>query len=293
MVKPVAEADDVRFAYPGGPDVLCGVSGSIRAGEVCAMIGPNAAGKSTLLRAMLGQLSPQRGAIRLAGRHVRSYRRRDRALMIAYVPQRTTVNFAFTVEQIIAMGRFVAGRSGEMTERVLEVCDLLAFRQRPFAALSVGQQQRVLLARALAQAEAGGHLLLLDEPGSAMDLRHVHEMMSRLRSLARDGLAVCVVLHDLNLAATYADRVWLLDEGRTVREGPWTEVLDPRILEPVYGVRIRPVGGAGPARPTNANAEADAHADAEPHAGPEATPRDEASERTQRPVFAVYPQTVH
>jgi iron complex transport system ATP-binding protein len=123
--------------------------------------------------------------------------------------------------------------------------------------LSAGQQQRVLLARAMAQSAGHGCVMLLDEPGSMMDLYHAHRMMSTLGDLAAAGLTVLVVLHDLNLAARYADVVWLMHQGRLLASGPWDQVLVPALLEPVYRVRLTPLQLAGEARPVFFVAPAD------------------------------------
>lgn len=234
----VMRLHDVSFAYRGGPPVIEALSGEIFAGQLHALIGPNAAGKSTLLRLMLGQLAPDAGRVEFAGRRVSAIRPRKRAAMMSYVPQRSSVGFGFTVRQVIAMGRFALPDDAMAIEQAVESCDLRAVVDRPFNALSVGQQQRVLLGRALAQSRGRGRMMLLDEPTSAMDLAHMHAVMGRLRGLADEGLAVVVIMHDLNLAARYADSVWLLNRGALVASGHWSDVLTPEVLEPVYHVRI-------------------------------------------------------
>ena len=242
----------VGFAYHPGADVLEALSGELHAGQLCIMIGPNAAGKSTLLRLMLGLLRPTAGRVLLAGRDVAELRPGHRAARVGYVPQGTRVPFAFTVRQVVEMGRHALVRDDRRVHWALRCCDLLDQQHRIFAELSAGQQQRVLLARALAQVgspdadptpdatdgEGTGRILLLDEPTSAMDLRHTHETMQVLRTQAMRGLAVLAVLHDLNLAARYADRIWLLHEGRLLEDAPWPQVLRPPVLEPVYGVKL-------------------------------------------------------
>lgn len=243
----------VHFSYQPHLPVIAGVSGSLAAAGVCALIGPNAAGKSTLMKLMLGQLDPSQGQITLEGQAVATMKPHERAARVAYVPQRTSASVTFTVEQAVALGRFALPRSESAIEEALEMCDLLPIRHRVFAELSTGQQQRVALARALAQVGPAGAMqgkfLLLDEPVSAMDLKHVHGTMARLRSLASMGLGVLVVLHDLNLAATYADTVWLMDEGVLRAAGQWDAVLQSELLEPVYGVRLQMQTMSGQARP--------------------------------------------
>jgi len=161
--------------------------------------------------------------------------------MISYVPQRPAAHLTFAVEQIIAMGRYARDHVPQTVESAIELCDLQDVRHRVFGQLSVGQQQRVALARAIAQsfdAEPSRHAIILDEPVSSMDLKHVHQTMARLKELACRGYAIAVVLHDLNLTARYADDVWLLNQGCLVQRGEWHQVLVPSVLEPVYDVKL-------------------------------------------------------
>lgn len=236
-------AANVHFAYDRAAPVLSDFSADLAPRKITVLLGPNAAGKTTLLRVLLGQLQPSAGAVTLVGKPIADWSSSARAAAMSYVPQRSSVSFAFTVEQVVSLGRFALPRDPEAIDDAIDRCDLGALRRRVFSELSFGQQQRVLLARALAQSRGGGKIMLLDEPGSAMDLRHIHQTMGILVSLAARGMAVLVVLHDLNLAARYADNVWLLDEGRLVAEGPCHDVLRPAVLEPIYGVRLRSVAG--------------------------------------------------
>lgn len=233
--------DDLHFGYEEDRPILRGLSAHLEPGKLTVLLGPNAAGKTTLMRLMLGQLSPSSGRIMLEGRQVDAWHPQRRATVMSYVPQRAGVSFAFTVDQVVAMGRYAQAPAPQVIEEVLAACDLAGLRRRVFHQLSFGQQQRVLLARAMAQAHDRGRIMLLDEPGSAMDLWHVHQMMQRLTGLARQGMAVLIVLHDLNLAARYADLVWLMHEGRLIAADAWQEVLRPEILEPIYRVRLTPL----------------------------------------------------
>lgn len=230
---------DVRFSYHRGKPVVDGLSASVHAGKFHVLLGPNAAGKTTLVKLMMGQLAPERGRILLEGQRVRRHTAADRAAWMSYVPQRSTVGFAFNVAQVVAMGRYALPWSAEAMRQALAKCELTELADQPYNELSVGQQQRVMLARALAQCHGEGRVMLLDEPVSAMDLSHVHRAMRTLGELTAGGMAVVAVVHDLNLAARYADEVWLIDSGRMVAQGPWQEVLQPEVLEPVYGVAIR------------------------------------------------------
>ena len=244
MIEPLMQLQEVSFAYHRNVPVISGVSGAIEPGLMHALIGPNAAGKSTLLRLMLGELIPGAGAGRviMGGVSVGRMAASKRAACISYVPQRASATFAFSVADVVRMGRFALQRDDAAVAQAMAACELDEIATRPFDQLSAGQQQRVLLGRAMAQAAGQGRLMLLDEPTSALDLAHVHRTMAHLHELARGGLAVVTVLHDLNLAARYADRVWLLDQGRLAAAGSWRDVLTPQRLEPVYRVQIRQVG---------------------------------------------------
>ena len=238
---------DVNFGYRPDLPVIRGITSQLGTqadgGGVCALIGPNAAGKSTLLKLMLGQLTPDRGSITIDDQSVAALAPHQRAMKLAYVPQRAMNNVAFTVEEVVALGRFAAAPDADAIESALSMCDLLPHRSRIFSQLSAGQQQGVAVARAVAQlggeSTLEGKLLLLDEPVSAMDLWHAHQTMQLLRALASRGLSVMVVLHDLNLAMTYADTIWLMHEGRLTAQGGWQEVMLPRVLEPVYRMRLQ------------------------------------------------------
>jgi iron complex transport system ATP-binding protein len=242
--QPLLAIKQLRFAYHRGSPVIDDLSAAARAGRLIAVIGPNAAGKTTLLRLMLGQLRPQRGHIRLSGQSIHRISPHQRAAWISYVPQRSHTSFAFTAAQVVAMGRYALPWERAALDEALVACDLMTLADRPFAELSVGQQQRVLLARAICQSWGEGRIVLLDEPVSAMDLAHVHRTMQGLREMAGRGLTLIVVIHDLNLAARYADDIWLMDRGKMVAADRWAKVLQPDVLESVYRVRIRRIGEA-------------------------------------------------
>lgn len=253
MSGAVMQLDAVRYAYDGRRHVVDNVSGTLEAGKLHALIGPNGSGKSTLLRLMLGQFRPASGRIALAGEPLESVAVNRRAGLMAYVPQRASVAFAYSVRQVVAMGRYATGPDAAAEHAAMEACDLLELAEVPVVELSVGQQQRVLVARALAQSAGCGRVMLLDEPTSAMDLSHVHRTLGLLREQVALGLAVVVVMQDLNLASRYSDRVWLMERGRLAASGDWNAVLRPEVLEPVYGVKLQSVaatrGGDGVVRP--------------------------------------------
>ncbi|GAB6935358.1 ABC transporter ATP-binding protein [Calditerricola yamamurae] len=233
---------DVWKAYDGR-DVLRGVSLEVPAGACVAVIGPNGAGKSTLLRVLSGVDEPDRGSVWVAGRPVCAYRRRELARLMAVLPQETAAPFPFTVRELVAMGRhpYLRPLRGEtaydraVVARVLDELKLRHLADVPVDRLSGGQRQRVALARVMAQEP---RVLLLDEPTTHLDLAHQVHLLDRVRRWQRqDGLTVVMVLHDLNLAALYADEVVLLVEGRVVARGRPEEVLAEPTLADVYGMR--------------------------------------------------------
>lgn len=237
--SPVIAVSDVTFGYERSRAVVERISAGLMPGRLTAVVGPNAAGKTTLLRLMLGLLRPWSGQVEVGRVPVHRMSPRDRARWLSYVPQRPGVRFGFTVRQVVAMGAHTTpGETRDVIDRVIEQAGLTEIADRVFQQLSGGQQQRVLLARAQVQSADSGRAMLLDEPGSHLDLHHRHATMRRLRDLTGQGLAVLVVLHDLDLAARYADDAWLVDQGRLVAAGRWDEVLTPARLEPVYGLPL-------------------------------------------------------
>lgn len=237
--NPIISLQDVRFGYDVAP-VVDGVTSALQPGNVTALIGPNAAGKTTLMRLMLGLLRPWSGTVAMDEQPVVGWSAAQRAERLSYVPQRPGVRFAFTVRQVIAMGahRLSRRKVDELVDRAIDKAGLAAVAHRVLMELSGGQQQRVMLARAEVQSAASGQAMLLDEPGSHLDLQHRHAMMHRLRELAADGLAVLVVLHELDLAVRYADEAWLMDAGKLVAAGRWDQVMTPQRLSPVYGLDL-------------------------------------------------------
>jgi len=228
------------WAGYGAVDALSGVCLTVRAGELCAVLGPNGAGKSTLVKLLSGALRPRRGSASLFGGDLATLDRRAVARLVAVVPQHVEVAFGFTAREIVMMGRAphqgawmrATSADREAVEHAIDACALAPLASRPVAELSGGEQKRVAIARALAQ-EAP--LLLLDEAGAHLDVRHtiaVHEVVRR--EIARRGIACIAVLHDLNIAARYADRVALLKAGRIVAEGTIEEVMTYRKLKDVF-----------------------------------------------------------
>jgi iron complex transport system ATP-binding protein len=230
-------AQGVRLTV-GGRELLAGVRLSVRAGEVLALLGPNGAGKSTLLSVLAGDLAPTSGAVRLLGRPLASYAAAELALHRALLPQSSALSFPFTAGEVVRMGRApwagtaAAAQDEAVVAQAMAATESARFAGRPFTALSGGERARVSLARVLAQRAP---LLLLDEPTAALDLRHQELVLRVARRRAAAGDAVVVVLHDLSLAAAYADRVLLLADGAAVADGPVAEVLRAALLSEVYG----------------------------------------------------------
>ncbi|MGW1143569.1 heme ABC transporter ATP-binding protein [Streptomyces sp. NPDC002454] len=229
-----AEGLTVRL---GGHPVLSGIDVAARAGEVLALVGPNGAGKSTLLAALAADRAPAEGTVRIAGRSAADWTAAELALHRAVLPQSATVSFPFPVAEVVRMGRAPwAGTTREAEDdaavaAAMAATEVTAFAGRPFSGLSGGERARVALARVLAQRTP---LLLLDEPTAALDLRHQELVLRVCRERAARGDAVVVVLHDLGLAAAYADRVAVLRGGRLVAEGAPGEVFTDAALSEVY-----------------------------------------------------------
>jgi iron complex transport system ATP-binding protein len=242
-------ASDISFAYGDRP-VLREVSLTLAAGEVVALIGPNGSGKSTLLLTLFGHL-PVTGALAWNSRPISKWRRRDLARMVAYLPQSPRHDAGQTVRQVLQLGRspywgaFGLESSADETlinevARQLGLTDLL---DRPMESMSGGQRQRVFIGRCLAQQPKA---LLLDEPNTFLDLKYQVELCRLLKQLATaQNLAVLMASHELNVAAAYADRMILLNNGAVAATGKATEVLRPEILAPVYGVNLQRFEGTG------------------------------------------------
>lgn len=221
----------------GGRLVLDGVDLAVAAGDLIALVGPNGAGKSTLLAALAGDLRPAAGAVLIEGRVPSSYGARGLARQRAVLTQQQRLAFGFTVAEVVRMGRAPWSRTEQadhddaVVADALARADVTAFADRSFPTLSGGEQARTAFARALAQAAP---VLLLDEPTAALDIRHQEAVLAVARACARAGAAVVVVLHDLSLAAAYADRVCVLADGRLRAEGPPAAVIDAALLSEVY-----------------------------------------------------------
>ena len=238
--------ENLTVSY-GSRRVLTDVSLEVNSGEVVAIIGPNGAGKSTLVRAVSGVVLVQGGKVSANGDDLLTLPPMKRARYLAVVPQAVSLPPAFTVWETVLMGRTpylnflgqVSAKDEEIARLALQKVDALDLAERRVGELSGGEQQRVLLARALAQATP---ILLLDEPTVHLDLQHQVSLMETVRTLAHaDNLAVLIALHDLNLAARYADRVVLLVSGEIKAAGTPRQVLTPELISAAYHLPVQVV----------------------------------------------------
>jgi len=228
-------ANQLGFAYG-----LHDASFQLPQNGLITIAGPNGAGKSTLLGILAGLRSPYLGSCTYDGREVRQWPRRDFARSVAFLPQSVRLEFQFTAEEVVLMGRtpyasgwFQTPEDRAAAEDAMATTDTLAFRARDFRTLSGGERQRVILASALTQRP---RVLLLDEPATHLDLRHQLSLYRLLRELAKTLLVVAVT-HDLNIALQFSDRVMLLADGRIAGDGAPEEVLHPGLIAEVFGVQ--------------------------------------------------------
>jgi iron complex transport system ATP-binding protein len=239
----VLAAERVSFAY-GARAVLRDVDVAVAPGEIVGVIGPNGSGKTTLVRVLSGVVAPASGVVRLRGVPLRAHGRRELARRLAVVPQDPVLDFPFTALEVVLMGRaphlpplgFPRAHDLAVARAAMARLDVASLEDRPLDRVSGGERQRVLLARALAQ---DADVLLLDEPTAHLDLRHQAGIHDVVRELARTrGIAVLSVLHDLNLAALYCDRLVLLAGGAVARAGRPGDVLTPDALRAAFSTDV-------------------------------------------------------
>ena len=231
----------------GNATLLDKVSFAAKPGEAIAIAGPNGAGKSTLLRALSGDRRPDSGEIRLRGRPLASYSPHMLARYRAVLSQSTVIAFPFTVAEVVAMGVPDGNPRGTdaMVDAGLDEVGLTGFRNRIVTTLSGGEQHRTHLARALVQLDCGERehgpgLLLLDEPTASLDLHHQIDFVALARKRVVQGTTVIAVLHDLNLAATFADRVLMLHRGTVAADGAPAATITEQLLADVFNVAVTP-----------------------------------------------------
>jgi iron complex transport system ATP-binding protein len=246
-------ADDIGITY-GRAEVLRGVSLAVAPGEVVAVLGPNGAGKSTLLAVLAGTLRPHRGEAVLEGRALAGWHPRALALRRAVLPQHSELAFGFDVLEVVLLGRSphagTASRREDLAiaEACLAEAEVAQLAGRDYTTLSGGERQRVQLARVLAQVgfgvgfprggEGEARYLLLDEPTASLDPAHQHATLRTARRVAAEGVGVLAILHDLNLAAMYADRLVVLSRGEVAAAGAAEAVLTEDLVRDVFELPV-------------------------------------------------------
>lgn len=225
--------------------IACGLDFSVPAGTFLVVAGPNGAGKTSLLRVLSGELSAHTGRVLFSGADIRHIPHRELARKRIFLAQQSECRLPFLAREMVLLGAESAGHRGQSARRLaakaMDLAGVSHLESRTMSKLSGGEQQRVHWARTLAQldGQSEGRAVFLDEPVSSLDLAHQHELLSLSRSLARSGAAVVAVLHDLNLAARYADHILLLHEGRAHFHGSPAHVLTPETISQVFGVRTQ------------------------------------------------------
>lgn len=240
------QARNVTLTYPGGRRALTDVTCDIQPASITAIVGPNGSGKSSLLRLLSGVRHPDSGGVFVDDAPLRSLTPRARARRVALVTQHPSVAFGFDTRRVVAFGAEGAGRPQAAADRAIERFGLADLAAVPFDALSVGQRQRVSLARAFAQIDGVADqssdqpaYLLADEPISAMDPKHAAESLRAFRALAQSGVGVGLVLHDLSAAARIADHAVLLaSDGTLAGQGPASDLLTAERLSDLYATPI-------------------------------------------------------
>lgn len=232
-----------------GKRLLHELSCALHAGEFLAILGPNGAGKSTLLRLLAGQERPSFGQVLLSGQETSALPRQSLARQVAFVEPTLEVPFGLKVEELVMMGRaphashwFESEEDWRQTNAALSTMDCEALRHRDFRTLSNGEKQRVLVASALAQQPC---VLLLDEPAAFLDLSHQRDLFAALHKLAAQGYLIVAVTHDWNLAAAWASRILLLQDGSLAADGTPDALADPALLSRVFGLPLSVLREAG------------------------------------------------
>ncbi|WP_412469366.1 heme ABC transporter ATP-binding protein [Pedobacter sp. KLB.chiD] len=226
--------------------LLKDISFSIRPGEMVALLGSNGAGKSTLMRLLSGERKPDNGRIILYGEDLQDYNRKILATKRAYLQQHNPISMAFTVKEVVMMGRYgfksLPSAKNDQTAilETMELCGLTDFADRSMLSLSGGEQQRVHLARVLTQIwDNKNAVLLLDEPTNNMDLQFQHQTLAIGAAMAKKGYMIIMVLHDVNLAAQYANRIIVLKDGRKWWDGTPAQVLTPQHIYTAFGIHAQ------------------------------------------------------
>ena len=240
----IIQADNLKFSYHPGKIILEDLSLNVRQGDFLGLIGANGSGKTTILKLLSGFLRPAQGKVLLKGKNILTLSSRERAGILAVVPQIVTTPMPYTVRQIIEMGRTtrlalfspLSHSDHKIMEQVIDDMDLRALRNNRFNELSGGERQRTIIAAALAQEP---ELLLLDEPTAALDLGHKIKLMRILKKLQERGIAIMAISHDIELMAQYCDRLTLLHQGKVLASGTAHEVIESNLIKQAYDCDVK------------------------------------------------------
>jgi iron complex transport system ATP-binding protein len=238
----ILEVENLSFSY-NKAKIIDDVNFTVSKGELFGIIGPNGSGKSTLLKLLSNIIKREDGDIFLLGKELSQYRRKELARVLAVLPQSTEIGFEFSVKEIVEMGRYpylenwqgISQADKKVIDKALKLTNTISLTDKLINSISGGERQRVLLARALVQ-EA--ELLLLDEPTSALDINYQLEIFELLSRLTKEGTTIVVVLHDLNLASQYCDRLLLLNQGKVNTIGIPDQVITLNNIKDVYGCDV-------------------------------------------------------
>ena len=242
MTRPMLQVEALAAGY-AGEKTIRDISFSLAKGDLVGLIGPNGSGKTTLLKACLRLLHTDSGSLRVDGKSMSALSRREIAKRITMVPQDTHVDFAFSVRELVAMGRYPhlgrfrteTGEDRAAISRAMSLTRVDAISDRPAVELSGGERQRVLIARALAQATP---VILLDEPTSNLDLAHQVEVLQLIREITRENRCALAAIHDVSLASRFCDRLIVMRDGTIATQGRPEQVLSKKLFEELFHVRV-------------------------------------------------------
>lgn len=240
----IISLEDCSFAYQSGGFKLDDISMAVHPGKMYGVVGPNGSGKSTLLRVIAGLIKPVSGKVKVKGKLINSYNRVELARELAFLPQQPASSFDLTVRETVCLGRYpyqsgfglLKPQDQNVIEWALAETECGPLANRLLSTLSGGEKQRVMIASILAQEPA---VLLLDEPGSSLDIHHKAHVFALLRQLSHNGIAVATVTHDLNTAAEFCDHLFLIGSGRLINYGTPATVMNETSLSQVYKANLR------------------------------------------------------
>ncbi|MFP4497881.1 MAG: ABC transporter ATP-binding protein [Vulcanimicrobiota bacterium] len=243
---PILKAVELSFSYNKDRNILSGINLEVESGDFLAIMGPNGAGKTTLFNLLSAADSPTGGSVLLEDENIRNLKRKEIAKKIGYVPQNTQVDFPFTCEEIVLMGRFAyltgLGIEKETDKKIaleaMEKTGITHLAQRKIHQLSGGERQRVFIAQAIASQP---RILMLDEPIAFLDIRYKVQILNLIRELNESGITIITILHDLNLALRYARTGVLLKDGKVFSAGKPVDILTPQNIKTVYEIEVEKV----------------------------------------------------